>query len=195
MGFGFPKAERDGLVASDPETFYLPGDRRPALPVGVRPPRPARRRGDAGAGHRRLADVHAADAPRPAGPAGADRSRVGPGRAAGVARRTPAAASVPPLRGRRPCRSAGATRCSTTCADIPRRSRRPRSRSATARSTAGGGDRGTVPLAHRLDSQRGTSGAGIAGQSPDSSYAPPLFGRSARTECGRPRSLRTSYES
>ena len=25
MGFGFPKAERDGLVASDPETFYLPG--------------------------------------------------------------------------------------------------------------------------------------------------------------------------
>ena len=23
MGFGFPKAERDGLVASDPETFYL----------------------------------------------------------------------------------------------------------------------------------------------------------------------------
>jgi hypothetical protein len=25
MGFGFPKAERDGLVESDPETFYLPG--------------------------------------------------------------------------------------------------------------------------------------------------------------------------
>ena len=25
MGFGFPKAERDGLVDSDPETFYLPG--------------------------------------------------------------------------------------------------------------------------------------------------------------------------
>jgi hypothetical protein len=25
LGFGFPKAERDGLVASDPETFYLPG--------------------------------------------------------------------------------------------------------------------------------------------------------------------------
>lgn len=25
MGFGFPKAERDGLVAADPETFYLPG--------------------------------------------------------------------------------------------------------------------------------------------------------------------------
>ena len=24
MGFGFPKAERDGLVASDPETFFLP---------------------------------------------------------------------------------------------------------------------------------------------------------------------------
>jgi hypothetical protein len=24
MGFGFPKAEREGLVASDPETFYLP---------------------------------------------------------------------------------------------------------------------------------------------------------------------------
>jgi len=25
IGFGFPKAERDGLVASDPETFFLPG--------------------------------------------------------------------------------------------------------------------------------------------------------------------------
>ena len=25
LGFGFPKAERAGLVASDPETFYLPG--------------------------------------------------------------------------------------------------------------------------------------------------------------------------
>ncbi|MBO0844819.1 MAG: MmcQ/YjbR family DNA-binding protein [Nocardioides sp.] len=25
MGFGFPKAEREGLVASDPQTFYLPG--------------------------------------------------------------------------------------------------------------------------------------------------------------------------
>src|SRR5215212_7951490 len=25
MGFGFPKAEREGLVASDPATFYLPG--------------------------------------------------------------------------------------------------------------------------------------------------------------------------
>jgi len=25
MGFGFPKAERDGLVASEPETFFLPG--------------------------------------------------------------------------------------------------------------------------------------------------------------------------
>lgn len=25
MGFGFPRAEREGLVASDPDTFYLPG--------------------------------------------------------------------------------------------------------------------------------------------------------------------------
>jgi hypothetical protein len=25
LGFGFPRAERDGLVAADPETFYLPG--------------------------------------------------------------------------------------------------------------------------------------------------------------------------
>ena len=25
MGFGFPKAEREGLVASDPDTFFLPG--------------------------------------------------------------------------------------------------------------------------------------------------------------------------
>ena len=77
MGFGFPRAERDGLVASDPETFFLPPDRRPALPVGLRPPRPARRRGDARAGHRRLADVHAADAARPARAAGAQRMRRG----------------------------------------------------------------------------------------------------------------------
>jgi len=27
MGFGFPKAERDGLIASDPETFFLPPER------------------------------------------------------------------------------------------------------------------------------------------------------------------------
>jgi hypothetical protein len=25
MGFGFPRTEREGLVAADPETFYLPG--------------------------------------------------------------------------------------------------------------------------------------------------------------------------
>jgi hypothetical protein len=25
MGFGFPRAEREGLVASDPDTFFLPG--------------------------------------------------------------------------------------------------------------------------------------------------------------------------
>ena len=27
MGFGYPRAERDGLVASDPETFLLPPER------------------------------------------------------------------------------------------------------------------------------------------------------------------------
>jgi len=27
MGFGFPKAERDGLISSDPETFFLPPTR------------------------------------------------------------------------------------------------------------------------------------------------------------------------
>src|SRR4051794_16497265 len=26
MGFGFPKLERDGLIASDPEKFQLPGE-------------------------------------------------------------------------------------------------------------------------------------------------------------------------
>ena len=25
LGFGFPRAEREGLVASDPETFFMPG--------------------------------------------------------------------------------------------------------------------------------------------------------------------------
>ena len=59
MGFGFPKAERDGLIASDPETFFLPRHRRPALPVGLRAPAAADGRGDARAGRRRLADVHA----------------------------------------------------------------------------------------------------------------------------------------
>ena len=37
MGFGFPKAERDGLVASDPETFYLPGDSRTCGTSGCAP--------------------------------------------------------------------------------------------------------------------------------------------------------------
>ena len=37
MRVRLPEAERDGLVASDPETFFLPGQTGPALPVGVRP--------------------------------------------------------------------------------------------------------------------------------------------------------------
>ena len=66
MGFGFPKAERDGLVASDPDTFFLPptSDLRYQW-VCAHLPRLDERR-DARAGHRRLADVHAEDAARPA---------------------------------------------------------------------------------------------------------------------------------
>ena len=60
MGFGFPKAERDGLIASDPETFFLPptSDLRYQW-VCVHLDR-IDDAGDARAGDRRLADVHAA---------------------------------------------------------------------------------------------------------------------------------------
>ena len=58
MGFGYPKAERDGLIASAPDTFFLPptADLRYQW---VCAHLDARRRGDARAGHRRLADVRA----------------------------------------------------------------------------------------------------------------------------------------
>ena len=93
------RAERDGLVASDPETFFLPPHLRPALPVGVRPPRPARRRRDARAGHRRLADVRAGDAARPARAAGAGRARRGTAMERQEwGERAAAAAPVPALR-------------------------------------------------------------------------------------------------
>ena len=42
MGFGFPRAERDGLVASDPQTFLLPPARDLRYPwvCAVGPARP-----------------------------------------------------------------------------------------------------------------------------------------------------------
>ena len=66
MGFGFPRAERDGLVASDPGDLLPASDLGPALPVGVCAPAPARVPGDARAGHRRVADVRPEDAARAA---------------------------------------------------------------------------------------------------------------------------------
>ena len=97
MGFGYPKDARDGLIESDPETFFLPPARGPALPVGVRAPGPAGRRRDARAGRRRVADVHAEDAARPPGHGAADGRGLERDRLGGVARRSAAAAPVPAL--------------------------------------------------------------------------------------------------
>ena len=102
MGFGFPRAERDGLVASDPDTFYLPGtaDLRYQWVCAH-----LARLGDEEMRGFLVTDawrmVHTPDAPRPAPAAPADDAGVGPRRAAGLARRTTAAASPPPVRRRR----------------------------------------------------------------------------------------------
>src|SRR5262249_48526538 len=89
--------------------------------VGLRPPRPARGRRDARAGRRRLADVHAADAPRPARPPEPCGPGLGPRRAAGVARRTAAAAPLPAPRRRRPraARAAPGARAPARTPDAP----------------------------------------------------------------------------
>ena len=76
MGFGYPRAARDSLVESAPDTFFLPtgGDLRYQW-VCAHLDR-ARRDRDARAGHRRVADVHAADAARPARDRTAHRGRL-----------------------------------------------------------------------------------------------------------------------
>ena len=101
MGFGFPKAERDGLVASDPDTFFLPGtaDLRYQWVCAHLD------RLDEEEMRELVTDAWRMCTPRmlhdlPELPAPA-MQRVGPRRAAGLARRAAAAAPLPPLRRRR----------------------------------------------------------------------------------------------
>ena len=138
MGFGYPKDARDGLIESDPETFFLPptSDLRYQWVCAHLDRLDAGR--DARAGHRRLADVHAEDAPRPARAASrrprprGPRSTPASGTTSAVCCTptctSPTAAST--LRGR-------ASRCWSTCAATPHRSRPPRWRSATGSSIGG----------------------------------------------------------
>ena len=119
MGFGFPKAERDGLVASDPETFFLPPACRPALPVGVRPPD----RLDDDEMRELVTDAWRMctpqDAARPARAAGAGHGGVRAawtrGSGASCGRCCTRTCTSPTAR----CRCAAAPRCSTTCAEHP----------------------------------------------------------------------------
>ena len=129
--------ERDGLIASDPETFFLPPHLRPALPVGVRAARPARRAGDARAGHRRVADVRAEDAAGPAraaGPGGGGLGRHGRRR---VGRVRPLL--HPYLHWQdRDGELRGRTKVLAHLHDVPTPKPPSRWRSGTGRSTAGG---------------------------------------------------------
>ena len=77
MGFGFPKAERDGLVASDPETFFLPptSDLRYQWVCAHLPRLDDEEMRELVV--RRVADVHAGDAARAARPAGPRRRGLG----------------------------------------------------------------------------------------------------------------------
>ena len=123
MGFGFPKAERDGLIASDPETFFLPPTSDLRYQWVCAHLDRLDDDGDARAGHRRLADVHAEDAARPA------RAAEPPAAAAcgtcdglgGVGRAAAAAAPLPALRtATRPAisRAAGARHAQACVAEI-----------------------------------------------------------------------------
>ena len=140
-----PRPSGDGLVASDPETFFLPTHRRPALPVGVRPPA----RGSTTSEMRELvvdalADVRAGDAARAArrsrSPAAAawaamDGRRVGRGASA--------AAPLPAVHatGGLDAAPAGDQRAGPPAEHPTPAARRARSRCATGRSTAGSTDR------------------------------------------------------
>ena len=89
MGFGYPKDARDGLIESAPETFFLPskGDLRYQwVCAHLQPARPGR---DARARHRRVADVHPADAARPARAGATCRGGLGSDRRGGVGRLRP----------------------------------------------------------------------------------------------------------
>ena len=59
MGFGFPKDERDALIAAEPTKFFPATRVRPALQLGVREARRDRPGGDGRARDRGLADVRA----------------------------------------------------------------------------------------------------------------------------------------
>jgi hypothetical protein len=59
MGFGFPRDERQALVASEPDKFLKPRPLQHAVPVGLRTARRHRRRRAAGTTRRRVAHVRA----------------------------------------------------------------------------------------------------------------------------------------
>ena len=146
MGFGFPKAERDGLIESDPETFFLPptGDLRYQWVC---------------AHLERLDDDEmrelVIDAWRMCTPAMLHDlpEMPEPTAAAWAAMDAGEWGELRPLLHpylhfqRRPdlAARAGPT-CSGTCSGRRRRSRRRASRSGTARSTAGSADRTGPPL-------------------------------------------------
>ena len=136
MGFGFPKAERDGLIESDPETFFLPptsdlryqwvcarldrldvGEMRELVVDAWRMCTPAM-----------LHDLPEMPEPTAAAWAAMD---AGSGASCGPCS-TPTCTSTTGVR-----RSAGAPSSSYTCWTTRPRSRRAAWRSGTARSTAG----------------------------------------------------------
>ena len=126
MGFGFPKAEREGLVAADPGTFYLPGAsdlRYQWVCVHLDRLDPDEMRELVVDAWRMCTPQMLHDLPDQPAPTYAR-----------CCTRTCASTTVT-------SRCAGATRCSTTSEDTRRPGRRQRSRSATVRSTAGGADR------------------------------------------------------
>ena len=150
MGFGFPKAERDGLIESDPETFFLPPTRDLRYQWVCAHLDRLDARGDARAGHRRLADVHADDAARPPGAAGADRGSLGGDGRGGVGRAA-AAAPPPPAVRRRRTSLRGRTTVLRHLQESPTpqaadQRRDPRRR----RSTAGSADRTGAGPFHRI---------------------------------------------
>ena len=137
IGFGFPKAERDGLIASDPETFFLP----PTSDLRYQWVCAHLDRLDDEEMRELVTDAWRMCVPKmlhelPELPAPAARG-LEPRRAAGVGRAAPAAAPLRPVRRRQGGASAAAASCSRTCATYRRRARPPTSRCATGSSTAG----------------------------------------------------------
>ena len=137
MGFGYPEGRARRADRVRPRDVLPAADQRPALPVGLRPPGPARPGRDARAGDRRLADVHAEDAPRPAGagpPAAAAWAAIDAGEWDDV---RAAAAPLPALHRRRRDAARPDARAGAPAHATRHRSRPPRWRSATGSCIGG----------------------------------------------------------